>query len=142
MRRTGGRFAVIFIDLDRFKPVNDLLGHAAGNQVLRDVAQVIRTSIRANDFAARFGGDEFVIILPGGDKNGALRVAQEIRARVSQIRAARGNGAELPVSLSVGISEIGPDESLAEGYDEMLATADAALLEAKRAGGDVIRMRD
>ncbi|UCF19304.1 MAG: diguanylate cyclase [Gemmatimonadota bacterium] len=140
-RRTGGRFAVIFIDLDRFKPVNDRLGHAAGNQVLRDVANVIRTSIRANDFAARFGGDEFVIILPDGDRQGALRVANEIRARIASVRAT-GDGTELAVSVSMGISEVGPEDTLASGHDELLAAADAALLEAKKSGGDAIRIHN
>ncbi|HSG81422.1 MAG TPA: diguanylate cyclase, partial [Gemmatimonadota bacterium] len=139
VRRTGGKFVVVFLDLDRFKPVNDQLGHAAGNQVLREVAQIIQESIRANDFAARFGGDEFVIILPDGDKNGALRVANEIRTRVAEIRA-KGEGTEMSVSVSVGIAEVGPGDSLTAGYDEMLAAADAALLEAKRAGGDVIKI--
>jgi diguanylate cyclase (GGDEF)-like protein len=141
VRRTGGRFVVIFLDLDRFKPVNDRLGHAVGNQVLREVAQIIRDSIRANDFAARFGGDEFVIILPDGDGHGALRVAQDIQTRVAEIRA-RGDGAEMTVSLSVGIAEVGPEDTLATGYDEMLAAADAALLEAKKAGGDVIKFHN
>jgi len=141
VRRTGGRFVVVFLDLDRFKPVNDRLGHAAGNQVLREVAAIIKGSIRANDFAARFGGDEFVIILPDGDRQGALRAAQDIQARVAEIRA-RGDGAELSVSLSVGIAEVGPEDTLAAGLDETLAAADAALLEAKRAGGNVIKIHE
>jgi diguanylate cyclase (GGDEF)-like protein len=141
VRRTGGGFVVIFLDIDRFKPVNDRLGHAVGNQVLREVASVIKGSIRANDFAARFGGDEFVIILPDGDRNGALRVVQDIRARVARIRA-RGDGAEMNISLSVGVAEIGPDEHPVTGHDKALAAADAALLEAKRAGGDVIRFHN
>ncbi|UCC73860.1 MAG: diguanylate cyclase [Gemmatimonadota bacterium] len=138
VRRTGGRFVVIFLDLDRFKPVNDRLGHAVGNRVLREVAQIVKDSIRANDFAARFGGDEFVVILPDGDGQGALRVAQDIQARVSEIRA-RGDGVEMSVSLSVGIAEVGPEDTLAAGFDETLAAADAALLEAKQSGGDAIR---
>jgi diguanylate cyclase (GGDEF)-like protein len=138
VRRTGGRFVVIFLDLDRFKPVNDRLGHAAGNRVLREVAQIVKDSIRANDFAARFGGDEFVVILPDGDEQGALRVAQDIQSRVAEIRA-RGDGAEMTVSLSVGIAEVGPEDSLTAGLDETLAAADAALLEAKNSGGDAIR---
>ena len=103
VRRTGGKLVVIFFDLDHFKPVNDRLGHAAGNRVLREVAQIINDTIRANDFAARFGGDEFVVLLPDGDEQGALRVAQEIQSRVSEIRA-RGDGTELSVSLSAGIA--------------------------------------
>jgi diguanylate cyclase (GGDEF)-like protein len=138
VRRSKASFVVIFIDLDQFKPVNDRLGHAAGNQVLREVAAIIRDSIRVNDFAARFGGDEFVIILPDGDKAGGLRVVEEIRARVANVRA-RGDGAEMAVSLSVGIAEIGSEVSLASGHDGVLAAADAALLEAKRAGGDAVR---
>ena len=138
VRRTRASFAVIFIDLDNFKPVNDRLGHAAGNQVLRDVAAIIRKTIRANDFAARFGGDEFVILLPEGDRQGALRVAEEIKARVAKIRVG-GDGSEMSVSLSMGISQVGPEESLAAGQDQLLAAADAALLEAKRSGGDAIK---
>ncbi len=141
VRRSNARFVVIFIDLDHFKPVNDRLGHAAGNEVLREVAAIIRESIRVNDFAARFGGDEFVIILPDGDKAGALRVVEEIRVRVANVRA-RGDGAEMAVSLSVGIAEIGSEVSLASGHDGVLAAADAALLEAKRAGGDAVRFHD
>jgi diguanylate cyclase (GGDEF)-like protein len=138
VRRNNGRFVVIFLDLDHFKPINDRLGHAAGNDVLREVGAIIKESIRANDFAARFGGDEFVIILPEGDKEGALRVAEEIRIRVAKLRAC-GDGAEMAVSLSVGIAEVGADVSLASGHDGVLAAADAALLEAKRAGGGAVR---
>ena len=141
VRRSNARFVVIFVDLDHFKPVNDRLGHAAGNEVLREVAAIIRESIRVNDFAARFGGDEFVIILPDADKAGALRVVEEIRARVENVRA-RGDGAEMAVSLSVGIAEIGSEVSLASGHDGVLAAADAALLEAKRAGGDAVRFHN
>ena len=138
VRRTGGKLVVIFFDLDHFKPVNDRLGHAAGNRVLREVAQIINDTIRANDLAARFGGDEFVVLLPDGDEQGALRVAHEIQSRVSEIRA-RGDGTELSVSLSAGIAEVGAEDSLAAGLDETLAAADAALLQAKGAGGDAIR---
>ncbi len=138
VRRTRGRFVVIFMDLDNFKPVNDRLGHSVGNRVLREVAAIIRGSIRANDFAARFGGDEFVVILPDGDRSGALRVVEAIRGRVAKIRAC-ADGAEMPISLSVGIAEIGPEEAASAGHEGALAAADAALLEAKRAGGDIVK---
>jgi diguanylate cyclase (GGDEF)-like protein len=141
VRRTRGTFVVIFLDLDNFKPVNDRLGHSVGNRVLREVASIIRGSIRANDFAARFGGDEFVIILPDGDRSGALRVVETIRRRVAKIRAC-ADGAEMPISLSVGIAEIGPEVAAAVGHEGVLAAADAALLEAKQAGGDIVKFHN
>lgn len=137
--RTGAPAAILFIDIDEFKPINDRLGHPVGNQVLKDVADAIRRSIRESDFAARFGGDEFVIILTEADRYGAMRVAEEIRWRASQVRAL-GAAGEMPVAVSIGIAEIEPGDGRPPKADEVLASADTALLAAKRGGGDSIRL--
>ncbi len=137
--RGGGGGAVLCLDLDRFGPLKTWLGAAAAARVLREVVTIIKHCIRAEDLVARLGHDNFVIVLPEGGRSGALRVAQDIKSRAARIRA-RGDGAKLRVSLSVGIAEIGPEESLASGYGEALAAAEAALHEAKQAGGDAIKI--
>ncbi len=132
---------VLLIEVDQFGPLKSWLGAAAAGRVLREVITIIKDCIRAEDFAARLGHDDFVIVLPEGGRSGALRVAQEIKSRTARIRA-RGDGARPRVSLSVGIAEIGPEDSLNSGYGEALAAAEAALNEAKQAGGDAIRVHD
>ncbi len=137
--RGGGDGAVLCLDLDRFEPLKKWLGAAAAARVLREVVTIIKGCIRADDLVARLGHGDFVIVLPEGGRSGALRVAQDIKSRAARIRA-RGDGARLRVSLSVGIAEVGPEESLASGYGEALAAAEAALREAKQAGGDAIKI--
>lgn len=139
--RGGGGGAVLALDLDRFGPLKTWLGAAAAARVLREVVTIIKDCIRAEDLVARLGHDDFVIVLPEGGRSGALRVAQDIKSRAARIRA-RGDGAKLRLSLSVGIAEIGPEESLASGYGEALAAAEAALHEAKQAGGDAIKIHN
>ncbi len=107
--------------------------------MLREVITIIKDCVRAEDIVARLGHDDFVIVLPDGGRSGALRVAQEIKSRAARIRA-RGDGAKLRVSLSVGIAEIGPEDPLDSGYGVALAAAEAALNEAKQAGGDAIKV--
>ena len=78
-------FAVLFLDLDRFKEVNDQYGHEAGNDILRAVAGEIRNAVRASDVAARYGGDEFVVILTRTDLQGGARVAEALRAGIEGV---------------------------------------------------------
>ena len=102
--------AVVYFDLDRFKEINDRYGHAAGDKVLQHVSQRIIESVRHTDFAARIGGDEFVVILPGvGDRKEASRVAELVVNAISQ--PSSFNGRELRVGASFGIS-IYPDDGL------------------------------
>ena len=84
-KRSGEGFAVLFLDLDRFKEVNDQYGHEAGNEVLRAVAGEIRNAVRASDVAARYGGDEFVVILTRTDLQGGARVAEALRAGIEGV---------------------------------------------------------
>jgi diguanylate cyclase (GGDEF)-like protein/PAS domain S-box-containing protein len=120
--------ALCFIDLDRFKQVNDTAGHAAGDALLRKVAQVIRSYCRAQDFAARLGGDEFVLLLAGRSPIDAKHVAQEIVRAIGAIDF-KWNSATYRIGASVGVAPATMDAN-----QDPLARADLACYAAKRAG--------
>jgi diguanylate cyclase len=122
--------AVLFIDLCGFKRVNDVLGHDAGDVILRDVARRLRQSVRAQDTVARFGGDEFVIVLVDADEMMAQKVAARIRTELDA--PIRVHGMDLRVGASVGIAVAGVDGDTTEG---LLRSADMAMYAAKREGG-------
>ncbi|MEU4238735.1 EAL domain-containing protein [Actinoplanes sp. NPDC026619] len=131
-----GGLAVLFIDLDRFKMINDSLGHSAGDQLLIGVADRIRTCLRDEDVAARLGGDEFAILLPGlGSAAGAEPVANRL---LEKLRAPFDlNGAEAYVSASIGIAYGRPGEF---GAQELMVDADLAMYQAKKHGKDKFEM--
>jgi diguanylate cyclase (GGDEF)-like protein len=131
--RDGGRLAVLQIDLNRFKAINDTLGHAAGDAVLAAVASRMREVIRASDTVARFGGDEFAVLLPGAEEAGALRVANQIRAMVSP--PINLEGRFVTVGASIGIA-LYPEQ--ATHADMLLHNADVAMYVAKAAGGGAV----
>ena len=124
---TAQPVGLIFGDLDHFKRVNDSLGHATGDGVLRDVAYVLRKRLRAFDLSYRIGGEEFLVVLPGADRDECVRIAEELRAA---IEGDTFGGIEITMSFGVGASTEG--EPFA--YDRVFAAADAALYEAKRGG--------
>jgi diguanylate cyclase (GGDEF)-like protein len=134
-RRTGHPLSALLIDIDRFKSINDTHGHAAGDQALRAVAQCIARSLRSYDLLGRFGGDEFLLLLPETHSHHALEVAERIRSLV--------NHAPLPAALthhptiSIGITETLPLDTAAT----LLARSDAALYDAKHAGRNCCRLR-
>ncbi|HWA57197.1 MAG TPA: diguanylate cyclase [Gemmatimonadales bacterium] len=133
-KRSLEGFAVLFIDLDYFKQVNDQYGHEEGNQVLRAVAHEIRTAIRASDLAARYGGDEFVVILTRTDLPGANRVAEAIRAGIEGVGRRLGYPVGL-VTASIGVAEYDvrrPHEG------DLLVQADRALYQAKASGRNLV----
>lgn len=135
--RTGTSLAVLFIDLDKFKPVNDTYGHATGNAVLRGVADVLRYATRSTDIVCRYGGDEFVVILVNPDREGADRVAEQIRQGVEALRVATPDG-EAGVTVSVGVAyHSGITQKNVTG-EELMAEADAALYVAKAQGGNTV----
>lgn len=120
--------AVLMIDVDHFKSVNDSLGHAAGDEVLCEVARRLTRALRAEDVAGRWGGEEFLVLLPQTDAEGAVVVGERVRALVDKgpVRLADG---EVPVTVSVGVAGgLGPDG------DDLVQRADTALYEAKAAG--------
>lgn len=136
-RRTA-RFAVLFLDLDDFKGVNDSLGHAVGDQLLIEVARRIRSELRAGDTAARVGGDEFVILLDEvASSDAALAVARRVNSRL-QVPYDLAGHTHLATS-SIGVA-MGPDGL--STADSMVAAADAAMYEAKRSGRGLCMLYD
>ena len=110
--------------------MNDTYGHAAGDAVLRELANVLRATLREIDLAARWGGEEFALVLPGTDLAGAVRVAERVRERLSEQVVTAPDGARIRVTASFGVAAY-PDLGSAA---DLLEAADAALYEAKRAG--------
>ena len=130
--RHGRLLALLRVDVDHFKAINDSYGHEAGDEVLVEVARRLAGAVRGGDELARWGGDEFVAILPDTDKAGALRAAERLRAAVSEAPIAAA-GHELPVTVSVGWAHWAGDTP-----DDLLARADRALYRAKDAGRDTV----
>jgi len=131
-RRTGAQVAVLFVDLDRFKWVNDTLGHEAGDELLRQVAGRLRSCLRGSDTLARLAGDEFTVLLEDvGGPEDALTVAQRIRSALQQPFSVAGQPAHITASVGVALS--GPEVG---GPQDLLRRADAAMYGAKAAGRD------
>jgi diguanylate cyclase (GGDEF)-like protein len=128
--RGGAALAVVLVDVDHFKRVNDAHGHPAGDQVLRTVAARIAAAARAGDLVGRLGGEEFGVALPGADLLAAAQAAERIRARVAD-EPVEAAGAALAVTVSAGVAALGPDA--ADG-PALVARADARLYQAKRDG--------
>ncbi len=124
---TGEPIALIVIDVDRFKDINDSVGHAVGDRVLQEIAYRIRKQLRAYDLAYRLGGEEFVVVLPGSEREEALRMAERIRSAM-----AGGKVAGVDVTISCGVSASAPGSPF--DYDDAFAEADSAMYEAKREG--------
>lgn len=123
---------LLLADVDEFKRINDSFGHHTGDQVLRGVAQVLRSRIKGSDFAARLGGDEFAVLLPDTTIEGAMSLAEQIRIALSKARLRRVQGDEslANVTVSIGVAHSEQGATL----ETILQTADAALYEAKRKG--------
>jgi two-component system cell cycle response regulator len=131
-RRDGKPMALLLVDIDHFKRVNDRFGHAFGDTVLAAVAQVLATGVRAHDLVARYGGEEFVVLLADCPPEVALRKADELRERVARgVRTPEG-----PVTISVGVATIPPSSD--ETLEHAFVRADAALYEAKAAGRNTV----
>ncbi|MGS0688091.1 diguanylate cyclase domain-containing protein [Nakamurella sp. GG22] len=132
--RQGQPMAVIFMDLDGFKPINDALGHLLGDAVLEQVSARLTASVRAQDTAARFGGDEFVVLCEDTDAAAATVLAARIRAEVR--RPLTGPAADFTVTASVGIAVYRPDGRPRPEPKHLLVQADTAMYRSKAAGRD------
>lgn len=129
-RRTGGELAVLLLDLDHFKRINDSRGHQAGDELLRRVADALAQASRGSDIACRYGGEEFVLVLPGAAREVALRRAETLRARISSQPMDSASAAP-EISVSIGIATLRRDGLDA---DALLRAADKAMYRAKQAG--------
>ena len=129
-RRFNRGFCLLMMDLDGLKSINDRYGHYQGDLVLRGVAEIIRTSLRSVDVAARYAGDEFVALLPETDPSGAYIAAEKIRQGVSELLLP-GNGQPITTSLSIGVVSY-PDDG--QSADELMIAADEAMYLSKRLG--------
>jgi diguanylate cyclase (GGDEF)-like protein len=128
--RLGGPVTVILADLDSFKGVNDKYGHPAGDAVLRELAVVLRETVREIDTAGRWGGEEFFVLLPGTSAEGGTRLAERLRERLESRAILAPDGTALRVTASFGVAAAPP----ATGPSELVGAADEALYEAKRSG--------
>ncbi len=129
-QRYGTPLACVMIDLDHFKSVNDVHGHLAGDEVLRQCAEVVRGSLRATDIAGRFGGEEICLILPQCTLDSAVVIAERIRRQVEELQISF-RGRNIQVTLSAGVAAIDHEVCSA---DELIEAADTALYTAKRTG--------
>lgn len=136
-RRYGSAVSIVFIDLDGFKSVNDLYGHRAGSFTLTEVAQLILASVRDADFVARYGGDEFVLMLPETASPSAMQMAERVRARIAAHRFTGGVGAEIHLTASFGVASYPEHAMIAE---KLIELADAAMYEAKQHKKDSVHV--
>ncbi|HLN05294.1 MAG TPA: sensor domain-containing diguanylate cyclase [Acidimicrobiales bacterium] len=129
-RREAALCAVLFIDIDHFKDINDTLGHAVGDAVLQRVGRGLRDRLRRGDLLARYGGEEFVALLSDTDLQAAMRVAETLRRRIATLEFDSLTGG-LPVRVSIGVAQLSEDRMSA---GSLVSAADAAMYEAKRQG--------
>ncbi len=127
--RSGGTGGMLMLDLDRFKKVNDTLGHEAGDRVLARLGAIVREHMRKTDVAARFGGEEFMVYLPETDGPGTTAVAEKLRAAVESDALM-----PVPVTVSVGCAWLHHKGNAAEELERLLKSADKRMYEAKRNG--------
>ncbi len=131
-RRGGAAFGVLMIDLDHFKTINDDYGHLAGDEVLAQVAARLRTAVRASDIVGRYGGEEFLVVLPGTDAHG-IRITATKLLRAVRDTPFRCQDRPITVTVSIGATCVGGKD---QGPEHVIARADRALYAAKRGGRD------
>ncbi|MEW6019875.1 MAG: diguanylate cyclase, partial [Pseudomonadota bacterium] len=136
-RRYREEFAVLMVDIDRFKSINDVHSHEKGDQTLQRVAQVLVSDLRDSDYVGRWGGEEFVIVLAEVTEARALEIAERVRARVAAIALACDDGAEVPITVSIGVACY---PLHGDSIERLIRSSDDAMLQAKRDGRDTITL--
>jgi diguanylate cyclase (GGDEF)-like protein len=129
--RRNQRFSVAMIDADHFKKYNDTLGHQAGDALLKAIGDILRESLRSMDYASRYGGDEFIVLLPEVSVEGAVEVAERIRKKVTAARLRSEPDLAAAFTVSIGVASF-PEHG--ESPEALIAGADGALYHAKRNG--------
>jgi len=135
--REKKKFAVVFLDLDHFKNVNDNYGHIVGSQLLREIANILLRNIRTSDWGIRYGGDEFVLILPGMDKENAYKLTKRIREDLNSTTFFQKENYNIKVTASFGIA-VFPDD--ASTIDDIIKMSDHAMYDVKKRGRDNIQL--
>jgi diguanylate cyclase (GGDEF)-like protein len=133
---TMSRYAVLVTDLDNLKALNDAHGHQAGSAAIQAVARILRTVVRGSDVVARFGGDEFIVMLRDSDRAGAQIVVNRINEELAEVELPQAPGWKL--SVSVGVSLLSED---GDSIEELISVADAAMYDDKRARGAIRGVR-
>ena len=131
LRERGSRSGILFIDVDNFKDFNDTYGHLVGDRILRVAANTLRQNLRGSDSCGRWGGEEFIALVYDLDSAGLKKVAEKLRAAVSQAKV-REKEADLGVTISIGASLVRPDDT----YQSLMERADQLMYESKRLGRD------
>jgi diguanylate cyclase (GGDEF)-like protein len=136
-RRYQHPLACMFLDIDKFKRINDTHGHQSGDEVLRAVANTIQTQLRAGDTIARYGGEEFVVLLPQTAGNYALEIAERIRTSIASRNFQAHSGLQINVTISIGLAMLPAhcaSETVQNQASQLVAAADKALYQAKHTG--------
>ena len=129
-------FSILMLDIDFFKKINDTYGHLAGDEALKQMSDIIKNKIRSSDIFGRYGGEEFVIVLPNTKITGALRLAERIREEVEKHSFEYG-GKKIKFTVSIGVTSAGLNDT----FDTLMARVDEALYEAKHKGRNRIEYR-
>jgi diguanylate cyclase (GGDEF)-like protein len=130
MRRTGQPAAVAILDIDRFKRVNDTYGHAVGDDVLRKIGKIVPLQLRAGDFVARVGGEEFGLLMPNTNRDQAIGISERLRQTIAATQIENDGHAPLAVTVSIGITAI----DVQEPFESSWKRADQSLYDAKESG--------
>ena len=134
--RSGAPLSLLLVDVDHFKRVNDSHGHLIGDEVLRALATELRQQVRDSDVVGRFGGEEFTVLLPRTDGDGACRIAERLRSSAGLLSVAAAQ-ASISVTVSIGVAVLGQH---GDDLFELLAAADLALYRAKDDGRNLVRL--
>jgi diguanylate cyclase (GGDEF)-like protein len=135
-RRTGTQFSLLLLDLDHFKRVNDVHGHSAGDLVLQTVAMAMQQTVRPYDLCGRYGGEEFLVALPGTGLTEAAEAAERIRLAIAALQIRLDDCTLLQITASIGVAALEPDETI----DQLVARADEAMYVGKQQGRNQVNL--
>lgn len=137
-KRYQSAVSLLILDIDGFKKINDTMGHLTGDAILRQIARVIKGAIRRTDWAARWGGEEFAVVLPATGCSAARQMAERVRREIeTRVQDILPPSKRRPVTVSIGFSSLSCSQGDHEGIDEIITRADQAMYRAKRWGNHV-----